>query len=472
MAETKIELASNEMGVDIQPEPTKFGRELGVGYSNMPFSVPYKDQYQVKKKDPITPKQMMTMLDTDGQARALFRLITLPIRAAMKNATFIPAEGGEAEAEFIEQMFTLPPNSGGMTVTFERIMEQILLGVFHGFSAFEQVYQKPEVGPLKGKFTLKKLAYRPPDTITFLTDKKGHYTGLRQQTFFNGEHIDVFIPRDDTFYYAANEAERAFWGKSYFRSAFYHYDMKVRLYYVMNLAAQRSAVGFRVGTHPVNPPKGLKRDFDIALMNLGLAQSMSMPEGYKVESLKEGGNFDFMSFINHHNSQMSKSVLADFFDQNQGTSANTTPMVDFGQKTNEFFTLMLKTIMGDIAANINHYLIPKFVKWNFDSDKYPKYQWGAFTDEQLEAVRYAFMDLAKVPQSSATPEFVRAAEQKVATMFDLDIDYSKVEEREIKEKAEAEKLAQQAPQGQANPRFSDRNDRNEQPRNTENRNNQ
>src|SRR5690606_26810638 len=100
-----------------------------------------------------------------GHARALYRLITLPIRAALQTSTFVPAEGGEAEAEFIKQVFTTPPGAGGMTVTFQRFMSQMLGALFDGFAAFEKVFWMPEHGPMKGKYTLKKLAYRPSDTI-------------------------------------------------------------------------------------------------------------------------------------------------------------------------------------------------------------------------------------------------------------------------------------------------------------------
>jgi hypothetical protein len=43
-------------------------------------------------------------------------------------------------------MFTLPVTGGGMTVPFGRIIAQMLMAVFDGFTAFEMVYWQPETG--------------------------------------------------------------------------------------------------------------------------------------------------------------------------------------------------------------------------------------------------------------------------------------------------------------------------------------
>src|SRR5690349_1715559 len=84
------------------------------GFSDfMPFTEPYQGSHLVQKHSPVTIDQLVKMRQTDGQARALYRLITLPIRAALQTATFVPAEnqeGGEDEAQFIDQLFNLPPN--------------------------------------------------------------------------------------------------------------------------------------------------------------------------------------------------------------------------------------------------------------------------------------------------------------------------------------------------------------------------
>ncbi len=86
----------------------------------------------------------------------------------------LPQEGdADDEVEFANLMFTLPPELGGMTTPFNSVADQILLSVAYGFSAFELVTQVPNHGPLKGKRTLRKIAYRDPRTVTLMQDKQG-----------------------------------------------------------------------------------------------------------------------------------------------------------------------------------------------------------------------------------------------------------------------------------------------------------
>lgn len=430
------------------PKKEELGIELGVEF-NLPFAAPYDDGSSKKEKankelrellredgedHGPSVSQLVAMRRLDGQARALYRLLTLPIRASLSKSTFVPAEGGEAEAEFIDLQFNLPPASGGMSVTFHRFMSQLLQGLFDGFAPFEQVYDYATYGPLKGKYVLRKLAYRQPNTITVIEDEKGKFQGFRQRAYRNEKQIDVHIPRERAFYFAAQEEERKYYGVSFFQSAFYHYDKKIKMYYIAHLAAQRAAVGTRVGTIPANATANDKRTFSQNLSNLALAQWMLVPDTYKVEMLKEGGTFPFLDYINHHNNQMSKSILANFFDKDTGGSSDQA-LVSFGQPGDTMFVLMLRAIMDDIANSINHYIIPRLIDWNFSGGKYPTFQWAELTDEQKAIISDTFDKLASAGQGvNVSPEFLRELEKKMAAEMGLEIDWDEVEKREAEEK--------------------------------------
>lgn len=447
-------MAGDEMAADRKTPETQYSEvpaleiEFGVD-QNLAFSTPYKSQQQQQREelDEVirdeseaagpTVRQLVTMRSTDGHARALYRLLTLPIRAALETATIIPADGDNGEAEFIDLVLHTPPSQGGMKVTFHRFMSQLLGSVFEGFAAFEKVFWMPESGPLKGKYTLKKLAHRPAETVTFLTTKTGGFGGLRQRAVNGGKTIDVFIDPEYAFYYAAQEEERKFYGVSFFQSAFYHYDKKVRLYYTAHLAAQRAAVGTRVGTVPVNATRDAVQQFSKSLSNLAFAQWMMFPEGFKVDLLKEAGGYDFLSIINHHNHMMSESILANFFDNDTGGGGSEKgSLVNFARPGDDLFFLMLRAIMNDIADQINHYIIPQLIDYNFKGGTYPKFSWGTLTDEQRGAIASTFDKLATAGQSvNATPEFMRALEERVSAEMGLEIDYELVAEREIEEAA-------------------------------------
>ena len=438
----------------VKPPPEAANFAVGVPYF-LPFSTPYRDSWEVFRDDPVSIRQLITMRRRDGQARALYRLLTKPLLAAMKNADVVPAdgqEGGVEEAQFCKDLLFAPRSQGGMTHSFDRFIKQMLLALFNGFSAWEMVYWQPKVGPHKNKWTLRKLDWRPSDTLTFLLDGQGEFNGFRQRTFFQGRTIDVKIPKETALYYAHEEAERPFYGVSMFESAFYHYDKKEKLYYISHLAAQRAAVGLRVGTMVPNAPSEDKNNFVKALAQLGLAQYIALPTAdWTVQTLNEAAaRFDFLGLINHHNSQMSKSVLAQWFDNEQGGGQGDSTLVDFGKQDDVTYFLMLEGILEEMAQIITEHIFPRFVDWNFGSGLYPKFKWGPLTEEAKAAVQDTFDKLATAgQQANVTPEFMLSLEQRQAEAFGFKIDYDKIKrQREQQQRQMQQMMQQQGQQGQ------------------------
>jgi hypothetical protein len=334
----------------------------------------------------------------------------------------------------------------------------MLLALFNGFSAWEMVYWQPKTGPNKGKYTLRKIDWRPSETLTFLLDGQGEFNGFRQRTFFQGRTIDVKIAKETALYYAHEEAERPFYGVSMFESAFYHYDKKEKLYYIAHLAAQRAAVGLRVGTMVPNAAAADKDNFIRALAQLGLAQYIALPTAdWTVQTLNESASrFDFLGLINHHNSQMSKSVLAQWFDNEQGGGQGDSTLVDFGKQDDVTYFLMLEGILEEMAQVINDHIFPRFVDWNFGTGMYPQFKWGPLTEEAKSAIQDTFDKLATAgQQANVTPEFMLELEQRLAQDFGFDIDYDKLKaDREKQQKQlldQQKKQAQQAQQQAQNP---------------------
>jgi hypothetical protein len=387
----------------------------------------------------------------DGQARALYRLLTKPLLAAMKNADVVPIdgiEGGVEEAQFCKDLLFLPRSAGGMTRSFSTFLKQMMIALFNGFSAWEMIFWVPKTGPNKGKITLRELDWRPAETLTFLLDGQGKFNGFRQRTFFQGRTIDVKLDRDVALYYAHEEAERPFYGVSMFESAFFHYDKKEKLYYIAHLAAQRAACGLRVGTMVPNAPVEDKNNFIKALAQLGLAQWIALPTAdWTVETLNESASrFDFLGLINHHNSQMSKSVLAQWFDNEQGGGQGDSTLVDFGKQDDVTFFLMLEGILEEMAEIITDHIFPRFVDWNFGTGKYPQFKWGPLTEEAKAAIQDTFDKLAAAgQQANVTPEFMLDLEGRLAEDFGFDIDYDKIK----RDRERQQRLMQQQMQAQA-----------------------
>lgn len=434
-----VELA----GPDVKPKAPFTGEEEFGVPSTLPTGswssfIAGVGQNEAENRNILTLDQLIEMRRKDGQARALQRLVTLPIRKAASEAEWIePEEGGAAqETDFANKMWTLPPYQGGMTVPWNKLIRQVCLAIFEGFAAFEEVRYVPEKGPLKGKVVLKKMSHRDGRTIRFLVDKKGGYDGIRQVTTALGEAIDVKIPKEKTWYFASNEEENPFYGVSYFEAAYFHHEVKKRLYYISHLAAQFAAVPARVGKLPqtqVDPNR--LQAFKTALANFAFNTSMTVPFGFEVELMNSGSNFDFLALIDHHNSQMSKSVLAKFLDdeQRQVLIENATQ-----DASADLFLMTIESIITEIEESLSMYVMPKYIDWNFGTQKYPKLKFGALSDSNRDAIKELFTVIATAQTTMWTKEFIRELEKKLTDRYGLEVDYDAVEKREEEEAAEME----------------------------------
>lgn len=415
------------------------------GRYGLPFSEEYAGEFHklLRPRSKVSVNQLVTMKRTDGQAQSLNRLMTQPILKSLEGARVVrPKRGGAKEADLVEKALYLPGYAGGMTIPFRKFIAQVLLAINDGFAPFEIVPRVPASGDLAGKWVFKKLAYRPASSISFLVDETDDFAGFNQRIVHNNEYLDVVIKREYAIYYAAQEEEAPFYGRSYFEAAYKHYDLKEKLYYLMHLAAQRAAVGTKIGKHPTSISVQDKQMFNKAMADLRAAGYATLPDKYSVEALREISSWDFLSAINHHESQMSKSILAQFNDDQQGSGGDAS-LIDFGKQSDKNFVTMIKSIMKDIEDLINNELVTRLVDWNFGSGKYPTWHFGEMTDEQEAEITDTFNKLATAGQSYlGTKEFMRELEKKRAKSLGLDIDYDAIEKAEKEQEQAALEMQQ------------------------------
>jgi hypothetical protein len=444
-ADDVLSLAHGDPLSPCDPEPKLYqgmGEEMGVTldlpFSNLLKEADGKRHYEVFNPEPITIERLVNMRRSDAQVRALMRMVTLPVRAALRDHHVHADQGGEAEAEFVKNMLNLPAPAGGMVTPFRQVINQALLAIVDGFAAFELVYKMPTDGPLAGKYTLHKIARRPPHTVTFTTNEQGEFCGIRQRTTLHGRTIDAHIPKGNVFYFAAQEEENPMYGVSYFLPAYWHHDKKIKLYYLMHLAAQMYAVPGRVGKEPPNASKQQKDAFFRALKDYGLGGAMRLPMGFEFEEFQRKVDLSqFIAAINHHNTMMSKSVLAqEALDQGERES---TPFISNSSDAADIFMQQVATIMEDLESKINELLIPKFIDWNFGTTKYPRWEFADLSSEQRDVIHEMFGALATSPSVNVTPDFVFELERSVATELGMgDLDYEGQLKREFQERKQME----------------------------------
>jgi len=412
--------------------------ELGVP-DQLPFSGGFGANELVDVKD-ITVQELTTMRRKDGQARAIHRVLTLPLRQAPM--TFIPNDkqggSGEEEQEFVKDALTQPLHMGGMSTSIKSVFAGLGKALADGFAVFEKVWQVNA----DGKLTYRKLAPRAAETCKFLLDEHGGLEGVRQRVHWQGEMRDTTFPAEKLLVYTAQPEENPWYGESYLLPAYYHYDKKHKLYYIAHLAAQFHAVPGRIGTYPQQSNKEDRDAFRRQLARMGFNTAMTKPMNYEVEPF--GGQSampDFEKLINHHDGMMAKSVLAHFIQLGTGSTSGSWAL---SSDQTDFFTIALETILNEWAEMFTFYAIPQLVDYNFQSRAYPTMQLGPLADGTRELMETVFTAISSATTTNVTKDFIFELEQMIAEELGLEIDYESLQDEFDAEKDMEQKAAEAA----------------------------
>ena len=405
------------------------GTEVGVANFG---SVDFNGEL-LESSDQVPIEKLQRMTRFDGQAKALLNILTMPVRTAKWQ--IVPSKDGMREAKFITEMLTRPPHRGGMSTPFGSILGYLALAIRDRFKVVEKVWELRRVdGELR--YVLKKLALRPTENLKIKVDKVGDLVGVHQEANFNGKFIDVQIPKNKLLLYTYGKEEAPLAGESAFNAAHYHYDKKHKLYYIAHIAYTVAALPPRVGTIPQGVTnKNEITAFRTNLSSLGLNTSITVPEGWNVETLQLNRSFaDFMPLINHHDFMMAISVLAQFLRLGQtGVGAFA-----LSSDQSDVFVTAMQHFLDDIAGVITSYLLPDIVDLNFGSQKYPTFQFETLSDKATNLIRELFGKLAVTQNPTVSGEFLIEVEKRMAKILGLGIDYESIE-KELEEIARAER---------------------------------
>lgn len=244
------------------------------------------------------------------------------------------------------------------------------------------------------------------------------------------EGTHTFALQAGGFVHNCSEEENPFYGVSMFEAAWFHWDIKRKLYYITHQAAQMSAVAARVGKVPPQASNKDVTQFRESLRDLTFAGAMTMPDSFDVDSINGNTGFDFLKYIEHQNMEMAKSVLARFLNDE-----NRQVLIDNGggDASADFFVMALETLMGEIAESWTRFLMPKYIDWNFGSGVYPIFQFGPLADATKDLIKELLITIATAQSTQWTPEFNRELEKKMVERIDLEIDYDAIEKREREE---------------------------------------
>ena len=267
-------------------------------------------------------------------------------------------------------------------------IEEALDAIAYGFEVFEQVGY---IGD-DGLFHYKKLAMRPPQTITEIRlAKDGGITEVMQ-----GGLIDMPLDIKRLVVYAFQKRGANWHGRSLLRGCYEPWLLKDRAVRVGVMNIQRAGVGTPVAT---GPPGASKTDLEIlnqmmSKLNAGDRSGGAVPYGSIVKLIGvEGGQPDTVGFIKLMNEEMARSFFQMFMQLGQTTSGSRA----LGQTFVEYHKLVTEYIAQWFAGVFNEHVIEDDIDWNWGPDEEfaPLLEWK--WDEQGSDANPQGPDAAKNP---------------------------------------------------------------------------
>jgi phage gp29-like protein len=395
--------------------PQQLRSELGFGGSGVGYLLTNlgADEYLPELSFPRSIAVYTRMRRSDATVQALELAITLPIRATdwdVQPASNDPTAKEAADLVY-DNLF------GGMTHTFDDFLRDALLALFYGFVVFEKVFEERDA-----YIVWRKFAPRHPQTIErFLFDETGGLAGVRQVGFDpQGRFRQVDIPIDRLLVFIWRRELGNPYGVSVLRAAYKHWFLKDLAYKLQAIALERWAVGIPVGKVPAGTSEQDKQTFlqMLEAMRGHERAAMVLPEDYSVELIgAEAGqraNQAFVEAIQHHDTMIVKSVLAQFLNLGTGDVGSWALSRDHSQ----LFLMGLNSVAQWFADHINRYAIPQLCRLNFGED-FTDFPELTFADLRLVLQREVLAEaISKLVQTGIlTPD--RSLQEWVRDVFDL-----------------------------------------------------
>ena len=356
--------------------------ERGYQVSNLPTWGSLVDETNETNPDLQWPQSLDVfdrMRKEDAQVGSVLRAVQLPIRST--SWVIDPAGARDEVVELVARDLGLqikgqapvaPKRTKGRFSWSEHLRMAMLEHVF-GHSFFEQVY---DVKSDPGRTHLKKLAWRPPRTISAIeVAVDGGLIAIVQSGVLKR---DVRIPVTALVAYV-NEREGANWlGQSLLRQAYKNWLLKDRMLRAQALTVERNGLGVPVytgapvpdGAEPSERDKWQASEKEAGLtlakgFRAGDAAGASIPHGSQLELKGVTGKLpDTDQPIRYHDEQIARAVLAHFL--NLGTETGSWAL---GSTFANFFTDSLNSVAAHIADVTQQHVVEDLVDLNWGPDE-------------------------------------------------------------------------------------------------------
>jgi hypothetical protein len=349
--------------------PASFTNELGSS-----ISLQLRDMVPTLFNRVQALRQYDYMNKTDAVISVSLRAGKTPIQSA---DFYIDPIGEDQQAEDVADFvhFNLFEN---LSSPWQYVLNRVLKMYQHGCAVIEPVYTTGSWAPHRSmanrkKYNLlKKLAYRPGPTIQKIEyDENGGPQNIYQIALRgDGKSDEIVIPIEKAIIFSIGDSDDHL-GESLLRSAYPHWYYKTHLYKVDAIQKERHGIGVPVGKLPPGYREADKDAMNEMLSNLRTNERsfITLPPGYEIEFAEIHTNLvDVLGSANHHDILFMLNVFAEFMML--GLSAGGGRATS-GAQTDLFYKSVWY-IAEAVCDFFNMFLIPKLVKFNFETDVFPQ----------------------------------------------------------------------------------------------------
>lgn len=304
----------------------------------------------------------------DAQVASVLRAVTLPVR---RTPWRLDPDGARDEVTQLVAEDLGLPIAGADPAPLPRARDRFswaehlrlaLLELVHGHSIFEQLYRIDGAG----KARLRKLAWRPPRTISkFNVAADGGLDSIEQHAAPGGDGQPVTIPVDRLVAYVHDREGGTWQGQSLLRPAYKFWRLKDPGLRTQAQTLDRNGMG--VPVYEAAPGEtDLTKGHTLATgFRSGANSGAAIANGAKLYLRGVDGNLpDAEPVIRYYDEQIARAVLAHFL--NLGTQTGSWAL---GSTFADFFTLSLQGLGEQIADTATQHIVEDLVDLNFGPEE-------------------------------------------------------------------------------------------------------
>lgn len=353
-----------------------------------------------------------------------------------------PKENSE-EYEFIKRNLLETKWKGGLSKSLTLTTKTMLRAFIEGYRVFEVIHRVND----EGQIELDRLAPRAGKTdheITLLVNDEGEFDGFKQQMITKPDINHEIIVRNDggvnkVIKSTYGEEFGSLYGRSGFKSIWYHYDKAHKGMYLNHVGHELGAVKFRKVVAKTSDEEKIQEFVNI-LELVGVETVVAYKEDDFELTFETASDAAVMSvgkeMINLHYDLIAKAFLLQFI--NLGSSMSETGSRSLGETGKDFFKEGLQQLATMLVEDPLNEVIADLMKLNFNRDIYPKFTINPIDDALSQLLLDMFLDMAKTGKVSKSIN--AKIQSKASTKLDLGIEEELIQE-ELEEKAqEAQKM--------------------------------